>query len=239
MLMNQLIEKIKDSENIKPRLLVVDNYDSFTYNLVQMFTTFNLEIVVKRADKITVQEASDLNPDYLLISPGPKDPAHAGISNEAIAYFYDKIPILGVCLGMQCLNEVFGGRTKRAPVPVHGKTDMISHKEQGIFKDMPSPFAAARYHSLIIEPAIYKGMAESAESLYSEKFMIAQSLIDARSSGNKIVTTAWNREGIIMGVELTGFPVYGVQFHPESFMTENGAVLIRNFLDCSRVINSA
>lgn len=104
----------KQMISVKPKLLVIDNYDSFTYNLVQMFTPFNLEIIVKRADKITVQEASGINPDYLLISPGPKDPAHAGISKEAIRYFYDKIPILGVCLGMQCLNEVFGGVTKRA-----------------------------------------------------------------------------------------------------------------------------
>jgi len=200
---------IHQTPDRKSRLLVIDNYDSFTYNLVQMFTEFDLEIVVIRADMITVQEAANLDPDYLLISPGPKDPAHAGISKASIEYFHDKIPILGVCLGMQCLNEVFGGRTKRAPVPVHGKTDMICHKEEGIFKGMPSPFAAARYHSLVIEPA-------------------AQSL--AVTDHPSIVATAWNREGLIMGVELKGFPVYGVQFHPESFMTENGEVMIQNFL---------
>lgn len=187
----------------KPVLLVIDNYDSFTYNLVQMFIRFNLDIIVKRADKITIQEASDLNPDYLLISPGPKDPSHAGISNEAIQYFYNKIPVLGVCLGMQCLNEVFGGTTRRAPVPVHGKTDMIYHQETGIFRGITSPFAAARYHSLIIEPA-----------------------------NPVIITTASNSEGLIMGVELSGFPVYGVQFHPESFMTEKGDLLIDNFIHC-------
>lgn len=198
----------KQMISVKPKLLVIDNYDSFTYNLVQMFTPFNLEIIVKRADKITVQEASGINPDYLLISPGPKDPAHAGISKEAIRYFYDKIPILGVCLGMQCLNEVFGGVTKRAPVPVHGKTDMIYHKADGIFRQVPSPFAAARYHSLVIEPC---------SSNHSER---------------QIITTAWNRQGLIMGVELAGFPVYGVQFHPESFMTDYGEMLVRNFL-CS------
>lgn len=198
----------KQMISVKPKLLVIDNYDSFTYNLVQMFTPFNLEIIVKRADKITVQEASGINPDYLLISPGPKDPAHAGISKEAIRYFYDKIPILGVCLGMQCLNEVFGGVTKRAPVPVHGKTDMIYHKADGIFRQVPSPFSAARYHSLVIEPC---------SSNHSER---------------QIITTAWNRQGLIMGVELAGFPVYGVQFHPESFMTDKGEILVRNFL-CS------
>lgn len=185
-----------------PTLLVIDNYDSFTYNLVQMFIPFDLEIIVKRADTISIKEASDLNPDYILISPGPKDPAHAGISMETIRWFHDKKPILGVCLGMQSINEVFGGKTRRAPVPVHGKTDMISHNDHGIFKGMPSPFAAARYHSLIIE-----------------------------LKGDTLLPTAWNSEGIIMGVELPGFPVYGVQFHPESFLTEKGEILIHNFLN--------
>ncbi len=230
MMMNQILKK-NNNNNIKPRLLVIDNYDSFTYNLVQMFIPFNLEIIVKRADKITVQDAWTLKPDYLLISPGPKDPAHAGISNEAIAYFYDKVPILGVCLGMQCLNEVFGGKTKRAPVPVHGKIDMIIHKEQGIFRGMPSPFAAARYHSLVIEPA-----SMSPDSLNQKAFdrskraTIWETKIDKQSSFPNVITTAWNSEGLIMGVELEEFPVYGVQFHPESFMTENGEILIRNFL---------
>ncbi len=184
-----------------PTLLVIDNYDSFTYNLVQMFIIFDLKIIVKRADKISIKEISDLNPDYILISPGPKDPAHAGISMEAIRCFHQKKPILGVCLGMQSMNEVFGGTTRRASVPVHGKTDMISHNGQGIFRGMPSPFSAARYHSLI------------------------------RESGEILIPTAWNNEGIIMGVELPDFPVYGVQFHPESFMTEKGDLLIKNFLE--------
>ena len=184
-----------------PTLLVIDNYDSFTYNLVQMFTPFDLNILVKRSDNITLQEIDHLDPDYILISPGPKDPSHAGISMEAIQRFYDKKPILGVCLGMQSMNEVFGGTTCRAPVPVHGKTDMIAHKGTGIFNGMPSPFAAARYHSLIIEP-----------------------------KGDTLTPTAWNDEGIIMGVELPGFPVYGVQFHPESFLTEKGDILVRNFI---------
>ncbi|WP_080801116.1 anthranilate synthase component II [Desulfamplus magnetovallimortis] len=190
-----------EQSHSKDLLLVIDNYDSFTYNLVQMFIPHNLEIVVKRADKTTIAETSELNPDYILISPGPKDPEHAGISMEMIKHFHDKKPILGVCLGMQCLNEVFGGRTCRAPVPVHGKTDMICHREEGIFKGMPSPFAAARYHSLVIEP-----------------------------HGDSLKPTAWNSEGIIMGVALTGFPVYGVQFHPESFLTEKGHIIIQNFL---------
>ncbi|MBF0411527.1 MAG: aminodeoxychorismate/anthranilate synthase component II [Desulfamplus sp.] len=208
------MKESKSTNIVKSRLLVIDNYDSFTYNLVQMFTHFNLEIIVKRADKITVQEASELNPNYLLISPGPKNPAHAGISKEAIGYFCDKIPILGVCLGMQCLNEVFGGITKRAPVPVHGKIDMIYHNESGIFKGVKSPFGAARYHSLVVE-------------------------IGKQSSTHQLLLpTAWNKERLIMGVELKGFPVYGVQFHPESFMTENGDVLISNFLN-SPIIGTA
>ncbi|MBF0230220.1 MAG: aminodeoxychorismate/anthranilate synthase component II [Desulfamplus sp.] len=219
-------------QSIKPKLLVIDNYDSFTYNLVQMFTHFNLEIIVKRADKITIKEASDINPDYLLISPGPKDPEHAGISKESIAHFYDKIPILGVCLGMQCLNEVFGGVTKRAPIPVHGKTDMIYHQESGIFKGVPSPFAAARYHSLIIEPAIIDYFDKSNNS-FTPSCEVANCFnnnSDNHFKTPQIIKTAWNREGIIMGVELDGFPIYGVQFHPESFMTEYGERLIINFL---------
>ncbi len=197
-------QDIPVSKNLQhfPTLLVIDNYDSFTYNLVQMFILFELKIIVKRADKVSIKEVSELNPDYILISPGPKDPAHAGISMEIIRCFHDKKSILGVCLGMQSMNEVFGGKTRRASVPVHGKTDMISHNGQNIFKGMPSPFAAARYHSLIIEP-----------------------------DGNALVPTAWNSEGIIMGVELPGFPVYGVQFHPESFMTKKGYILIQNFLN--------
>ncbi|MBF0469665.1 MAG: aminodeoxychorismate/anthranilate synthase component II [Desulfamplus sp.] len=205
----------------KNKLLVIDNYDSFTYNLVQMFISLDLEIIVKRSDKITVEDAANIEPDYLLVSPGPKDPEHAGISKELILYFHDRIPILGVCLGMQCLNEVFGGRTKRAPVPVHGKTDMIFHQEKGIFKGMPSPFAAGRYHSLIIEPARFLSQNEDADS---------PCILSEGSDLPRIVTTAWNREGLVMGVELSGFPVYGVQFHPESFMTEQGEILIRNFL---------
>ena len=184
-----------------PRLLVIDNYDSFTYNLVQMFTRFNLDIVVKRADKITIKQAKEMSPDYILISPGPKDPAHAGVSMEMIRAFYKTCPILGVCLGMQCLNEVFGGTTRRAPVPVHGKTDKIFHNEAGLFKGMPSPFAAARYHSLIIDPA-----------------------------NPDVITTAWNDQKIIMGIAIKGYPVFGLQFHPESFLTEKGEIMIENFL---------
>lgn len=183
-----------------PRLLVIDNYDSFTYNLVQMFTGFDLDILVKRSDRITLSEARMFDPAYLLVSPGPKDPSHAGISKAIISEFLHSIPILGVCLGMQCLNEVFGGTTSRAPVPVHGKTSQVHHQGQGIFSGVPSPFAAARYHSLMINP-------------------VSPDLLVTAQVGD-----------IVMGVEARGLPVFGVQFHPESFLTENGSILIRNFL---------
>ncbi len=185
----------------RPLLLVIDNYDSFTYNLVQMFVLYDLDIDVRRADKITVEEIELLEPDYILISPGPKDPAHAGVSMAVISRFYKTIPILGVCLGMQCINEVFGGKTVRAPVPVHGKTSRILHQGKGIFAGMPDSFLAARYHSLMIQ-----------------------------MKGDALTTTAKTPDGVVMGVQAGGEPVFGVQFHPESFLTEHGGVLIRNFL---------
>ena len=191
----------KSSAGNASTLLVIDNYDSFTYNLVQMFTFYDLDIIVKRSDQITLEQVNDMEPDYILISPGPKDPAHAGISIELIKAFYDKKPILGVCLGMQCINEAFGGKTVRAPVPVHGKTSLIHHENEKIFHGMPMPFYAARYHSLIIRP-----------------------------ENSDIKVLAATVDGLIMGIELKGFSVFGVQFHPESFLTEKGRILIENFL---------
>ncbi len=188
------------------RMLVIDNYDSFTYNLVQMFRLYPLELEVVRADQITCSRAERLRPDYLLISPGPRDPAHAGVSKPLIELFCGHIPILGVCLGMQCINEVFGGRTVRAPVPWHGKTSRVFHSGKGIFADIPSPFTAARYHSLVVEPAP-----------------------DAPAAGIEI--TARNEEGLVMGLAHKEHPLFGVQFHPESFLTEWGDVLVANFLD--------
>ncbi len=189
------------SKSDKPKLLVIDNYDSFTYNLVQMFTRYRLDIIVKRSDKIDIEQAEKMQPDYILISPGPKSPVHAGISIDLIKAFYRQKPILGVCLGMQCINEAFGGMTIRAPLPMHGKKSLIYHKNEKIFHGMPSPFYAARYHSLIIKP-----------------------------SNPDIIKLAYTDDGIIMGIELKGFNVFGVQFHPESFLTEKGRILIENFL---------
>ena len=183
------------------KLLVIDNYDSFTFNLVQMFMHYDLEIWVYRSDKITIEEIESLDPDYVLISPGPKDPEHAGISIRLIKSFFDKIPILGVCLGLQCINEAFGGITVRAPLPMHGKTSMIRHNNYGIFKGIKSPFQAARYHSLMT------------------KFNETELLVTSRSE-----------DGVIMGMSHPDYPLHGVQFHPESFLTEYGYLLVENFL---------
>jgi len=183
------------------KLLVIDNYDSFTYNLVQMFRHYALEIQVHRSDMITLQQIEKVNPDYVLISPGPKDPAHAGISIDLIKAFYRRTPILGVCLGMQCMNEAFGGITVRAPVPMHGKTSMIQHNNFGIFSGIRSPFAATRYHSLMVS-----------------------------FTRSELQVTAHSPDRVIMGMSHPEYPLHGVQFHPESFLTENGYLLVENFL---------
>jgi anthranilate synthase component 2 len=187
--------------NQKHTLIVIDNYDSFTYNLVQMLMLYELEIKVYRNDSISIDQINVMNPHYILISPGPRDPAHAGISITLIKALYKQIPILGICLGMQCMNEAIGGNTVRAPLPLHGKTSAIRHNNYGIFKDIPSPFEAARYHSL---------MAEPGES--------------------DLIVTALSEDGVIMGLSHPEFPLHGVQFHPESFLSENGFRLIENFL---------
>jgi anthranilate synthase component 2 len=187
------------------KLLVIDNYDSFTYNLVQMFRHYDLQIAVHRSDKITLEAVTTLKPDYILISPGPKDPAHAGISIPLITAFCAHVPILGVCLGMQCINEAFGGETVRSPAPMHGKTSLVRHNNQGLFKGLDSPIVAARYHSLMVKLKASPGQ------------------------GNLIVTST-SDDGVIMGLSHPNFPLHGVQFHPESFLTENGFKLVENFL---------
>lgn len=183
------------------RLVMIDNYDSFTYNLVQLFYEFDLEVVVRRHDAVDLPGIAALRPDWLCISPGPKAPAAAGVSKAAIAHFYKGIPILGVCLGMQALNEVFGGRTILAPVPVHGKRHQIHHTGQGVFAGLPSPFGAARYHSLMVQP-------HSVD----------------------LAVTARTTDGVIMGLSHRRYPLHGVQFHPESFLTDYGRELAANFL---------
>ena len=186
---------------MRSRLLVIDNYDSFTFNLVQMFLQYDLDIWVFRSDKLALNQVPTLAPNYLLVSPGPKDPAHAGISIPIIREWHRRIPILGVCLGMQCINEVFQGRTVRAPIPRHGKVSAVHHDGQSLFTGLPSPFTAARYHSLMVE-------------VHSEALAV----------------TARSDDGVIMGLSHSEFPLHGVQFHPESFMTETGFELVENFL---------
>ncbi len=182
-------------------LLVIDNYDSFTHNLVQMLMLYDLEIEVFRSDRISIDRIARMGIDYILISPGPKDPAHAGISTQVVSSFAGHVPILGVCLGMQCINEAMGGSTVNAPIPVHGKTSRIHHHQEGIFKGIPSPFTAARYHSLMVDP---------------------------KNTGLEV--TARSDDGVIMGLHDLRRAVFGVQGHPESFMTQYGFVLIENFL---------
>jgi anthranilate synthase component II len=184
------------------RLVMIDNYDSFTYNLVQLFSEFELEILVFRHDAVTVGQIAALQPHLLCISPGPKAPAQAGISKAVIAHFHQQVPILGVCLGHQAINEVFGGTTVRAPVPVHGKRQPVFHHGRGLFKGLPSPFAAARYHSLMVQ-----------------------------SVSPDLEVTAVSEDGVIMGLSHCCFPLHGVQFHPESFLTSHGRDLAANFLE--------
>ncbi len=183
------------------RLVMIDNYDSFTYNLVQLFYEFDLEVLVFRHDAITLEQIEALQPRWLCISPGPKAPAQAGISKAVIEHFYRRLPILGVCLGHQAINEVFGGATVKAPVPVHGKQSQVFHDGRGLFAGLPSPFAAARYHSLMAAP-------NSAE----------------------LEITARSADGVIMGLSHRRYPLHGVQFHPESFLTHHGRELAANFL---------
>lgn len=184
---------------------MIDNYDSFTFNLVQLFYEFDVEVLVYRHDRVSLGQIDDLSPDWICISPGPKTPAHAGISGEVVRRFGPRIPILGVCLGMQVINEVFGGSTVRAPLPLHGKCSKVNHFGQGIFENLPSPLQAARYHSLQI-------------SLTSPELTV----------------TARADDGAIMGLEHRVMPIWGVQFHPESFMTEYGLEMAANFLSLKK-----
>jgi len=184
-------------------ILMIDNYDSFTYNLVQYLGELGEELQVFRNDKITVEEIRRLRPARIVISPGPGSPKDAGISRDVITYFARKSPILGVCLGHQCIGEVFGGRVVRAGRLMHGKTSIIHHDGKGLFAGLPNPFEATRYHSLLVER---EGLPECLE------------------------ITAETKEGEIMGLRHRDFLVEGVQFHPESILTVVGKDILRNFL---------
>lgn len=184
-------------------LVILDNYDSFTYNLVQYFGELGAEMKVFRNDVISVEEVHDLNPARICISPGPCTPNEAGISMELIREFGSKLPILGVCLGHQSIGQVYGGDVVRADRLMHGKTSPIHHQEQSVFKGMNDPFEATRYHSLIVK---------------------RDTLPDC------LTVTAWTEEGEIMGLMHKEHPVHGVQFHPESILTQDGKKLLENFL---------
>lgn len=185
-------------------LVLIDNYDSFTYNLVQYFQVLKVEVKVFRNDEVTLDELEAMRPDYLVISPGPCTPKEAGISVTAIKHFAGKIPILGVCLGHQAIAAAFGGKIVRAKQIMHGKTSAIYHDGQTIFKHLPNPFNATRYHSLAVE----------RESLPA-----------------CLAVSAWTKDGEIMGIRHKKYFIEGVQFHPESILTENGLNLLKNFLD--------
>ncbi len=191
---------------MKPRLLLIDNYDSFTYNLVQAFLVLGAEVLVYRNDQITVAEAIRLAPTHLCVSPGPGEPAGAGVSLPMIEGFKGYVPIFGVCLGHQALIEAFGGRIERAARLMHGKTSPVLHDGRGLFDGLPNPFEAGRYHSLIAE----------------------RSQIPA-----ELEVTAWTAEGEIMGVRHRALPIEGVQFHPESILTPTGPRLMARFLQCA------
>lgn len=188
-------------------LLMIDNYDSFTYNIVQYFGQLGEEVQVFRNDQITVAEISCLNPKRLVISPGPCSPEEAGISVAAIRSFAGKIPLLGVCLGHQAIGAAFGGKVVRSVSLMHGKTSPIHHDGRELFAGLPSPFPATRYHSLVVERESFPACLE---------------------------ITAWVENGEIMGLRHRSLPVWGVQFHPESILTEGGMQLLGNFLEMTK-----
>ncbi len=188
-------------------ILMIDNYDSFTFNLVQYLWELNEDVLVYRNDKITLEEIELLNPDQIIISPGPCTPNEAGITLKLIDLFAGRIPILGVCLGHQSMGQIFGGKVVRAPRLMHGKTSKIFHLGKTIFKGLKNPLTVTRYHSLILEP---------------------------KSLPHCFEVSAWTQQGEIMGITHKDFLLEGVQFHPEAILTEQGHDLLQNFLDLSR-----
>ena len=185
-------------------LVMIDNYDSFTYNLYQYLCELGAEVATYRNDKITLEEIEDLAPEGIVISPGPSTPLEAGISNDVIRHFGPIVPILGVCLGHQCMGYVYGARVDRAAEIRHGKTSLVHHRGSGLLDGLPNPFEAIRYHSLVVYPETVPDTLE---------------------------VTAWTDDGVIMGLRHKEFPVEGVQFHPESILTPEGKNLLRNYLD--------
>jgi anthranilate synthase/aminodeoxychorismate synthase-like glutamine amidotransferase len=191
-------------------ILLIDNYDSFTYNLVQRLGELDpaIQLQVFRNDKITADQVGELKPTHIIVSPGPCTPREAGVSNEVIERYAPTVPLLGVCLGHQCIGHVFGGEVVRNSRIMHGKTSLIHHDGRGVFQSMSNPFEATRYHSLVIR----------RETFAHADFEV----------------TAWTDEGEIMGVRHKSWPLHGVQFHPESFLTAEGPTLLRNFLSIVR-----
>jgi para-aminobenzoate synthetase component 2 len=187
-------------------VLVIDNYDSFTYNLVQYLGELKVDLEVKRNDQITLDQIRDLKPERILISPGPCSPRESGLSNDIIRRFGPQIPLFGVCLGHQCIGHTFGAEVIVNYRMMHGKTSPIKHNEKHLFKDMPNPFIATRYHSLVIKRDTMPACLE---------------------------ITAETDEGEIMGVRHRDYPIWGVQFHPESILTEHGRTIVKNFLELS------
>ena len=188
---------------VAPRVLVIDNYDSFVYNLVQYLGELGAEPLVHRSDALTLEQIVELDTDAVLISPGPGRPEDAGVSNAVVEHFAGRRPVLGVCLGHQCIGQVYGGRVVRAPEVMHGKTSLVHHDGVGVFAGLPSPFEATRYHSLVVDRDTLPEVLE---------------------------VTAWTDDGVVMGLRHRELGVEGVQFHPESVLTARGHDLLRNFL---------
>lgn len=193
-----------DGRRSAQMILMIDNYDSFTYNLVQYIGELGIEVNVARNDELTIDAIQAINPQVIVVSPGPCTPNEAGISLEVISHFAGKIPILGVCLGHQAIGQAFGGKVIRADRLMHGKVSPVFHNSEGVNADMPNPFRATRYHSLLVERESLPGCLE---------------------------ITAWTEEGEIMGLRHKKYAVEGVQYHPESIMTEEGKKIIRNFVE--------
>ena len=185
-------------------ILLIDNYDSFTYNLYQYISELGARVEVRRNDRISLEEIETLGPERIVISPGPKTPTEAGVSLDAILRFGATIPTLGICLGHQCIGQAFGARVVRAPELMHGKTSAVTHSGAGILKGMPNPFQAGRYHSLVVDRA---------------------------SIPAELAITAESPDGLVMGLRHRRYPIHGVQFHPESVLTPQGKQLLRNFLE--------